>query len=180
MRLHRKNARRLNHAAVAAAVAARLGLRARLGPVPLHVSHAFVALELDGLRGAGGRLEQVERHVARGRRCPRRGGRRARPPPKMSPNRPSPKMSPKAWKMSPTSWKCGAPPPVQPGVTVAVVARPLVGDAQDLEGLGGLLEPGDRLFVAGIAVGMIFQRQFAVGLGDLVRLAERSSTPSTS
>ena len=39
--------------------------------------------------------------------------------------------------------------------------------AQHLEGLGRLLELGDRLFIARIAVRVIFQGQFAIGLGDL-------------
>ena len=51
--------------------------------------------------------------------------------------------------------------------------------AEDLEGLGRLLELDDRLVVARIAVRVILQRQLAVGLGNLLPVAERS-TPSTS
>ena len=39
--------------------------------------------------------------------------------------------------------------------------------AEDLEGLGRLLELDDRLLVARIAVGVILQRQLPVGLGNL-------------
>ena len=62
---------------------------------------------------------------------------------------------------------------------VAIVLRPLFRVVQDLEGLGRLFEPGDCRLVARVAVGMVFQRQFAVGLGNLLALAERS-TPRIS
>ena len=52
-------------------------------------------------------------------------------------------------------------------MAVAIVAGPLLRMAEDLEGLGGFLELDDGLVVARIAVGMILQRQLAVGLGDL-------------
>ena len=56
--------RRLHHAAVAAAVAAGLGLRARLGPRAAARLAGRVPHEADDLRRAAGGLEQVERHVA--------------------------------------------------------------------------------------------------------------------
>ena len=55
----------------------------------------------------------------------------------------------------------------QPGVAVAVVGRPLVRMAEDLEGLGRLLEPGDGLLVARIAVRVILHGELAIGFGDL-------------
>ncbi len=39
--------------------------------------------------------------------------------------------------------------------------------AEDLEGLGGLLEPGDGLLVARIAVRVMLQGELAIGFGDL-------------
>ena len=56
----------------------------------------------------------------------------------------------------------------QAGEAEAVVPGPLLGMAEHLEGLGRLLELDDRLLVARIAVGVVLQRQLAVGLGDLV------------
>ena len=38
---------------------------------------------------------------------------------------------------------------------------------QHLEGLGRLLEPDDGNVIARVAVGVILQGQFAIGLGDL-------------
>jgi hypothetical protein len=52
-------------------------------------------------------------------------------------------------------------------VAVAVVARPLVGVAENLKGLGRLFELDDRFVVAGVLVGMVFDGQFAIGVGKL-------------
>ena len=52
--------------------------------------------------------------------------------------------------------------------SVAIVLRPLLRMIQHLEGLGRLLEPDDRRFIARVAVGVILQGQFAIGLGDLL------------
>src|SRR5205814_2011097 len=62
---------------------------------------------------------------------------------------------------------------LQAGVSVAVVAGPLLRVAQDVERLGGLLELAVRLGVAGVAVGVILHGQLAIGLLErlLVRLA---------
>jgi hypothetical protein len=57
--------------------------------------------------------------------------------------------------------------PREPLVTVTVVSVPFFLVPQDLEGLGGLLEPRLGLGVAGIAIGMVGQRELSVGLGDL-------------
>ncbi len=68
---------------------------------------------------------------------------------------------------------------LKPRESEAVVLRPLLRVAEHLEGLGRLLELDDRLVVARIAVGVILQRQLAIGLGDLL-LARGALDPSTS
>ena len=68
---------------------------------------------------------------------------------------------------------------LQPLKAEAIVLRPLLRMVEHLECLGRLFESGDRGVVARIAVGMIFQRQLAIGLGDLL-LARGRSTPRTS
>ena len=57
---------------------------------------------------------------------------------------------------------------LQPREAKAVELRLLVRVIEHLKRLGGLLEVGHCLLVARIAVGMVFQRQLAVGLGDLL------------
>jgi hypothetical protein len=57
---------------------------------------------------------------------------------------------------------------VEPGVAVAVVARPLVGVAQHLERLGRLLELLRRDLVADVAVGVMLEGQLAVRLLDVL------------
>jgi hypothetical protein len=57
---------------------------------------------------------------------------------------------------------------VEPGVAVAVVAGPLLGVAEDVVGLGRLLEPRLRLGVARVPVRVVLHRQLAVGALDLL------------
>ena len=61
----------------------------------------------------------------------------------------------------------------------AIVACPLVGVVQDLEGLGRFLELGDGLGIARILVRMIFDRQFAIRVGDFLGRGVRA-TPKIS
>ena len=50
-----------------------------------------------------------------------------------------------------------------------IVHLPLLGIAQDVVSLLNVLESVFRRFVAGIEIGMILAREFAVGLADIVR-----------
>ena len=55
-----------------------------------------------------------------------------------------------------------------PGVSEAIVARALLGVSQDRVGFAALLEVLFRFRIVGIAVGMILQRQLAIGALDLL------------
>ena len=57
---------------------------------------------------------------------------------------------------------------VDAGVAEAVVASRLSASLKHLEGLGGLLEADDRLFVARVLVRVILDRQLAIGVGNLL------------
>ena len=76
-------------------------------------------------------------------------------------------MSPKASKMSSTSWNWCAEL-VGAGVAELVVAGPLLAVGEDLVGLGRLLELLDGLGVAGVAVGVVLDRQLAIRRRDLL------------
>ncbi len=65
------------------------------------------------------------------------------------------------------------------GVTEAVVHVALVGVGEDRVGLGRFLELLFGCLVAGIAIGMVLQRQLAVRALDFLSVAVRA-TPSTS
>ena len=52
-------------------------------------------------------------------------------------------------------------------MAVLVIAGALLGIAQHFVGFGGLFELLDRVSIAGVAVGMVFQRQFAIRDRDL-------------
>ena len=67
----------------------------------------------------------------------------------------------------------------QAGMAVAIIGGALVGIAQDLIGLAGLLELLFRGVIAGVAVRMIFERLLAISALQLL-LAGFAQTPSTS
>ena len=71
----------------------------------------------------------------------------------------------------------GGAHPLERGVAVAVVERPLLGVAQDVVGLLRLLELGLGLLVARVDVGVMLPRQVAVGLLDLRRPRRRGARP---
>ena len=72
--------------------------------------------------------------------------------------------------MSLTSLEVGRAPArsVDPRVAVAIVALARFAIVEHLERLGGLFETDDRLFVAGVFVRMVPDRQLAIGVGNLL------------
>jgi hypothetical protein len=66
------------------------------------------------------------------------------------------------------------------GVTEAVVQAPLLRVGEDGVGLGRFLEPLFRFLAALVAVGMVLERQLAVGALDLLVGCAAGEIPSTS
>ena len=93
------------------------------------------------------------------------GGRRPRRPPPA----PIPKKSPRMSAKSTKAFGSNPPVPLRPLVPEPVVAGPLLGIGEDRVGLRRLPEPLLRLGIAGVAVGVVIERQLAVGRLDLVR-----------
>ena len=62
----------------------------------------------------------------------------------------------------------GSSLPVDAGMSELIVPVPLFRIAQDFEGIGRLLEPGDGLLVSRVLVGMVFDGQFTIRGGDRV------------
>ena len=58
------------------------------------------------------------------------------------------------------------PAAVDAGVAVAIVASPLLRIIQHFKGFAAFLEAGNRLFVAGVLVGVILHRELPVGRSD--------------
>ena len=121
--------------------------------------------------GALGRLLERDLEVVAQVGAALRAARGAPPPPNMSPK---PKMSPRPPRMSSKPVKTlGSKPPVaappRPGVAEAVVHVALVGVGEHRVRLGRFLELVLRLLVAGIAVGMVLERQLAVRALDFLR-----------
>ena len=97
---------------------------------------------------------------------------RSRPPPAAAPNTsPKPKMSPEPAEdvfEAGEDARIEAGAAAEPGMAEAVVHAPLVGVGQDGVRLGRFLELVFGFLVAGIAVGVILQRQLAVRALDLL------------
>ena len=156
----------LHHASAAAAIAAGLGPRARLGPRAAARFAGRVPREADDLHRAVGGLDQVELDVAADVGALVDARRAAAAAEEIAEETLAEDVAEGAEDVG-NVVELRRAAPFQAGVAVAVVPGPLLRMAEDLEGLGGLLELDHRLLVARIAVGVILQRELPVGLGDL-------------
>ena len=139
---------------------------ARLGPRAAAGLAGGMSLELDDLRGAAGRLQQVQRDFAldvaawRARRPPR-------PPAEKIAEEAFAEHVAKGLENVADVAEVRRIAALQALEAVAVVLGPLFRMAEHLEGLGRLLEFDHRRLVTRVAVGVILQGQFAIGLGNL-------------
>ena len=165
--MQRKEAARLHHLAAAAAVVAGLGPSAGLGPRSVARLARRVPHETDDLRRAVGGLDQVEPDFAMDVGALANPGGVAAAAAEEVAEKPLAENVAEGVQDVGYVVEVRRAAPFQSGMAVAIVRRPLLGMAEDLESLGRLFELDDGLFVARIAVGVVLQREFSVGLRDL-------------
>ena len=164
--LHGEDSRRLHDPAVAAAIGADLGPGSRLGPGAAAGVALLVALKLDDLGRVVGGLQEVHLDVAADIGAAA-GAAAAAALAEHFAEEPLAEDVAEGGKDVADVVELRGPAAGHPGVAVVVVGRPLVRMAEDLEGLGGLLEFDDGLLVARIAVRVVLQGELAIGFGDL-------------
>ena len=163
-RLEREHAGPLHDAAVAAAIAASLGLGARLRSRAFARLARRVAHEPHDLRCAVRGFQQVDRHFAADVGAADVSGALA--------------LAEKSVKktfaedVAERAENIGNVVELRravskPFIAVTIVLRPLFGVAENLERLGGFLKFGHGLVVAGIAIGMVLERELPIRLGNL-------------
>ncbi len=175
--LHAENARRLNDLASTAAVVAGLRLGAGRAPTAAAIAALLVPLELDDLGYAAGRFEQVERDRGTNIGAPSRPTAAPIAAEEIAENAVAKDVAEGREDVVDVGEVRGRAADAR--MTKAIVAGPLIGVAEDLEGLGRFLEVGDRFFVAGVLVRMVLDRQLAISVGDFLCRRVRA-TPRTS
>ena len=121
-----------------------------------------VALELDGFRDAAGRFFERERYVAANV-----AALVDAVPAAAAAEQVAEQVAERGEDVFDVVEVVGAVLAVQAGVAEAIVARALVGVVENLERLGGFLEPLDGVLVARVAVRMILHGQLAIRRRDL-------------
>ena len=162
--LNRKNAGRLLNAPAPAAKTAGLRFRpgTRAGTVASRAN--FATPEPNLFRRALGRLAQVEGNGALHVRAPLNATAASA----ASENRPehiaetAEHIAERAKNVADVLKTAADSGAVEPGLPVTVVNAPLFFVVQDFERFGAKFKLRDRLLVAGVAVGMVFHRGFAV------------------
>ena len=159
--MQRKDAGRLDHPAAAAAVGARLGLGPGLGPGAAAGGAGLVPPETDDLRGAGGGLEQIEGHVAAdvgpGMAATAAATTAAE---QVAEQALAENVAEGLEDVAARRGSAGRRRPFQARVAVAIVPGPLLRVAEDLEGLGRLLELVTASSSPGLRSGWYFRASF--------------------